>query len=114
LAALLFLIGIAAAKDKLTYETGKLIDLSVQDVTRGFLVVGGMAAPVPGKLYVFQIQLGDLVYFAEYKAGKHSYKPEWVVNDPIEFRTDKDDKAFLKRSDGKELEVVVVKKVRQQ
>lgn len=86
----------------------------MQDVTRGVGVIGGMAAPIPGKLYVFQIQLGDLVYFAEYKAGKLSYKPEWVVNDPIEFRLDKDDKAFLKRPDGKELEVVVVKKVRQQ
>ena len=52
--------------------------------------------------------------YAEYKAGKLSYKPEWVVNDPIEFRLNKDDKAFLKRPDGKELEVVVVKKVRQQ
>ena len=114
LAVLLFFIGIAAAKDKPTYQTGKLIDLSVQDATKGFLVVGGMAAPIPVKLYVFQIQLGELVYFAEYKAGKHSYKPGWVVNDPIEFRLDKDDKALLKRPDGKELEVVVVKKVRQQ
>ena len=55
-----------------------------------------------------------LFYFAEYRAGKLSYKPEWVVNDPIEFRFGKEDKAFLKRPDGKELEVVVVKKVRRQ
>lgn len=111
---LLFLTGIAASKEKPTYQTGELIDLSVQDVTRGVGVIGGMAAPIPGKLYVFQIQVDDLVYFAEYKAGKLSYKPDWVVNDPIEFRIGKDDRAFLKRPDGKELEVVVVKKVRQQ
>jgi hypothetical protein len=111
---LLLLSGIAAARDKPTYQTGKLIDLSVQDVTRGVGVIGGIAAPIPGKLYVFQIQLGDLVYFAEYKAGRLGYKPAWVVNDPIEFRVGKDDRAFLKRSDGKELEVAVVKKVRQQ
>lgn len=111
---LLFLSGVAASKEKPTYQTGKLIDLSVQDVTRGIGVVGGMAAPIPGKLYVFQIQLDDLVYFAEYRAGKLSYKPEWIVNDPIEFRFGKEDKAFLKRPDGKELEVVIVKKIRQQ
>jgi hypothetical protein len=111
---LLLLSGIAAARDKPTYQTGKLIDLSVQDVTRGVGVIGGIAAPIPGKLYVFQIQLGNLVYFAEYKAGRLGYRPEWVVNDPIEFRVGKDDRAFLKRSDGKELEVAVVKKVRQQ
>ncbi|MBZ5678572.1 MAG: hypothetical protein LAO24_00555 [Acidobacteriia bacterium] len=114
LAVLLFLSGVAASKEKPTYQTGKLIDLSVQDVTRGIGVVGGMAAPIPGKLYVFQIQLDDLVYFAEYRAGKLSYKPEWIVNDPIEFRFGKEDKAFLKRPDGKELEVVIVKKIRQQ
>jgi len=113
--AVLVLLGLpTASKDKPSYQIGKLIDLSVQDVTRGVGVIGGMAAPIPGKLYVFQVQLGDVVYFAEYKAGKLSYKPEWVVNDPIEFRLDKDDEAFLKRPDGKELEVVVVKKVRQQ
>src|ERR1700676_503056 len=70
LVLLLLLSGIAAARDKPTYQTGKLIDLSVQDVTRGIGVVGGMAAPIPGKLYVFQILLDSLVYFAEYKAGK--------------------------------------------
>ena len=104
----------ASSKDKPSYQIGKLIDLSVQDITLGVGVIGGMAAPFPGKLYVFQIQQDDLVYFAEYKAGKLSYKPEWVVNDPIEFRIGKEEKAFLKRPDGKELEVVVMKKVRQQ
>ena len=112
---LLLSIAVAAAsKAKPSYQAGKLIDLSVQDVTMGFGVIGGIAAPIPGRLYVFQIQVDDIVYFAAYKAGKLSYKPEWVVNDPIEFRVGKEDKAFLKRPDGKELEVVVVKKVRQQ
>jgi hypothetical protein len=98
---------IAFAKENPSYQTGKLIDLSVQDVTRGVAVIGGMAAPIPGKLYVFQIQSEGLVYFAQYSAGKRSYKPDWIVNDPIEFRLGKDDKAYLKRPDGKELEVSV-------
>jgi len=110
----LVFLSTAIAKGKPSYQTGKLIDLSVQDVTRGIGVVGGMAAPIPGRLYTFQIQFEDLIYFAQYSAGKLSYKPEWIVNDPIEFRFGKEDKAFLKRPDGKELEVVIVKKVRQQ
>ena len=102
----------ANAKDKKTYQTGKLLDLAVQDMSRGTAIIGGMAAPIPGRLYVFQIQLDDLVYFAEYKAGKLSYKPEWIVNDPIELRLEKDGRMFLKRPDGKELELTVIKKVR--
>ena len=101
------------SKEKPSYQTGKLLDVSVQDVSRGTAIIGGMAAPIPGKLYVFQIQLGDLVYSAEYRAGKMSYKPDWVVNDPIDLRFGKDNRMFLKRADGKELEVLIVKKVRQ-
>jgi hypothetical protein len=54
---------------------------------------------------------GDLVYFAAYSAGKLSYRPDWIVNDPIDFRLTKDN-MFLKRPDGKELEVRLIKKVR--
>src|SRR6266849_3384491 len=35
LTILVLLSGVVAAKDKPTYQNGKLIDLSVQDVTRG-------------------------------------------------------------------------------
>jgi len=59
------------AKDKSNiYETGKLLDMSVTEVTKGIAVIGGLAAAIPGSLYMFKIQLGDLVYFAEYKAGR--------------------------------------------
>jgi hypothetical protein len=101
------------SKEKPSYQTGKLLDVAVQDVSRGTAIIGGMAAPIPGKLYVFQIQLDGLVYFAEYRAGKLSYKPDWVVNDPIDLRFGKENRMFLKREDGKELEVLIVKKVRQ-
>ncbi len=102
----------AVAKDRpKSYQTGKLLDLQVQNANRGIAVIGSMAAPIPGLLYLFQIQCDDLVYFATYSAGKLSYKPDWIVNDPIDFRLDKSS-MFLKRSDGKELEVKLVKKVR--
>jgi hypothetical protein len=84
----------------------------VQDVSRGTAIIAGMAAPVPGRLFIFQIQSDSLLYFAEYRTGALSYKPEWVVNDSIAFRLEKENKMFLKRPDGKELEVTVVKKVR--
>jgi len=100
------------SKEKPRYQAGKLLDIAVQDVSRGTAIIGGMAAPIPGKLYLFQIQLDDLVYFAEYRAGKLGYKPDWVVNDPIDLRFGKENRMFLKRPDGKELEVLIVKKVR--
>jgi len=103
---------VAPCKDKPVYQTGKLLDVTVQDASRATAIIGGIAAPVPGKLYVFQIQSDSLLYFAEYRAGALGYKPDWVVNDPIEFRLGKENKMLLKRPDGKELEVAVVKKVR--
>jgi hypothetical protein len=84
----------------------------VQDASRGTLISGSVAIPLPGHLYTFQIKVDDLIYYAEYKAAKHSYQPTWVVNDPIELRLEKDNKMFLKRSDGKELEVSKTKRVR--
>jgi hypothetical protein len=115
--ALLILANIPAYSEEKpkTYQTGKLLDVSVQDVSRGTVVLGGsaipIAVPIPGQLYIFQIQLGDLIYFAKYEAGKRSYKPVWIVNDSIELRLDKDE-MYLKRPDQKELKVTIVKKVR--
>jgi hypothetical protein len=103
----------AASKDRpKAYQKGRLLDMTVEDVSRGTATIGGMSAPIPGRRYIFKIQLDDVVYFAEYNAGKLGYKPDWIVNDPIEVRFEKD-KMFLKRSDGKELEVAVIKKERQ-
>jgi len=108
----------AVSKDKTkTFQTGKLLDVRVEDVSKGTAVTvsSGTAiigTPIPGRLYTFRIQLEDLVYVAEYKEGKRSYKPEWIVNDPIELRLEKD-RMFLKRPDGKELEVAVIKRERQ-
>jgi hypothetical protein len=63
-----FSASFAIAKDKpKAYQEGKLLDLTVEDVSRGSAIIGGMAAPIPGRLYVFRIQLGGLVYMAEYK-----------------------------------------------
>jgi hypothetical protein len=55
--------------------------------------------------------VGDLVYFAQYTAGARTDRPNWVVNDPIAFRFEKE-KMFIKRPDGNEVEVWLAKTVR--
>ncbi|HWY59764.1 MAG TPA: hypothetical protein VNZ03_35200 [Terriglobales bacterium] len=70
-----------------------------------------MAAPIRGISYLFQIQVGDLVYFAQYTAGALSDRTSWIVNDPIDLRFEKE-KMFLKRPDGKEVELWLAKTVR--
>ena len=92
------------------YVTGKLLDLAVQPVDRGTAVIGNIAAPIRGISYLSQIQVGDLVYFAQYNAGALSDRPNWVVNDPIDLRFEKE-KMFLKRPDGKEVEAWLAKTV---
>jgi hypothetical protein len=61
-----------------------LLDVAVEDLSKGTAVdvsrgTAVIAAPIPDRLHTFRIQLEDLVYVAEYKAGKRSYKPEWIV-----------------------------------
>ncbi len=94
-----------------TYTTGKLLDVTVQPVDRGTAIIGNMAAPIRGMSYSFQIQVGDLVYFAHYTGGALSDSATWVVNDPIDFRFEKE-KMFLRQPDGKEVRVWLAKTVR--
>lgn len=93
------------------YVTGRLLDLTVQPVDKGTAIIGNIAAPIRGISYLFQIQVGDLVYFAQFTAGARADRPNWVVNDPIALRFEKE-KMFIKRPDGKEVEVWLAKTVR--
>jgi len=107
----IFLVNPASANDtSKRYVTGKLLDLTVQPVDRGTAIIGNMAAPIRGISYVFQIQVDDLVYFAQY-TGARADRPNWVVNDPIDVRFEKA-KILLRRPDGKEVEVWLAKTVR--
>jgi len=80
-------------------------------VDKGTAIIGNIAAPIRGISYVFQIQVGDLLYVAQYTAGIHSDRLNWIVNDPVKLRFEKD-LMFLKRPDGREVEVWLVKTVR--
>lgn len=44
------------------YVTGRLLDLTVQPVDKGTAIIGNIAAPIRGISYLFQVQVGDLVY----------------------------------------------------
>jgi hypothetical protein len=106
-----FVIPASAESSSESYATGKLIELTIEPVTRGAIVYGNLAASIHNTVYMFQIQASDFIYFAQYTARAHDYKPNWIINDPINFRFEKK-KMFLKRPDGKEMEVLLVKTVR--
>lgn len=100
---------VANAKNRV-YEQGKLIDASPKYMESP---VGDVLFFSPQILvgYSFQIQLGDLTYFVNVAMccppPSLQYKLEWAINDPIEFRFDKD-KMFVKRPNGKELRARLV------
>jgi hypothetical protein len=104
---------LAEAKKRI-YEKGSLIDASPRYIDSP-VPLGGALLPPPQILvgYSLEIQAGDFTYFVN--AARccplgSSYKLEWTVNDPIEFRFDKD-KMFVKRPNGKELNARLVKVV---
>ena len=91
---------VADAK-KRTYEKGKLIDVSPNYMEFDLLRLP--ISPPPQILvgYSFEIQVGGCTYFVKAAVDglvrfRSQYKPEWAVNDPIEFRFD-EGKMFVKR-----------------
>ena len=102
LVVVIVLAVISAAAESKSYQTGKLLDVEVKvyDNDRA-------------DYYYITVQLGQMTYVGEYRAAfLWSYEPkEWVVNDPIEVRFEKD-KMFIKRPNGKELKTKVVKRIR--
>jgi hypothetical protein len=89
LLALLLVASISAVSAK-TYLTGKLVRVD-SERTMG------------SSIYVLYIQGGDRS-FSVRLVEKPTYKLEWEVNDPIEFRLAKD-AIYLKRPGGKEMKL---------
>ena len=71
--------------------------------------------PLPfGIDYQFQVQSDMIVYVGMCYSNpndKRNYGADWVVNDPVEFRVDKD-KLFLKRSPKGELRLALLTRLR--
>jgi len=67
-----------------------------------------------GLIYQFNIQSDDLTYVAEcFSRNKKSYAAGWVIHDPVQFRTDSN-KLFLRHSNGKEMRLALIFKIRNQ
>jgi len=90
----LFLVTFISVASAKTYLTGKLIHVdSAQAIGLG--------------IYTIYIQQGDRTYSVRI-VEKPTYKLEWAVNDPVEFRLTKD-AIYLKRLNGKEMKFPLLK-----
>jgi hypothetical protein len=105
---LLMFVALAAHAGDHTYRSGTLKRIDIIDVTGAIPIQTGtadnIAIPLPlGIDYQFQVQSDMILYIGNcWSKDKRSYGSEWVVNDPVGFRVDKD-KLFLKRPTKGEL-----------
>jgi hypothetical protein len=106
------------AADKV-YETGQLTAVKMTDGTASVTIpplapnAAGFVLPFPlGVTYSFTIEKDGISYLAAcISKQKKSYAADWVVNDPVRFRIDKE-KFFLKRPNGKEMRLALLTRVR--
>lgn len=114
---LLIFVALAACAGEHTYRSGILKRIDIKDVTGTIPIQTGtgdnLALPLPlGINYQFQVQSGMILYVGNcWSKDKRSYGSEWVVNDPVGFRVDKD-KLFLKRLTKGELRLALMARFR--
>ena len=114
---LLIFIALAAHAGEHTYRPGTLKRIDITDVTATLPIqtgtVDNLAIPLPlGINYQFQVQSDMILYVGNcWSKDKRSYGSEWVVNDPVGFRVDKD-KLFLKRTGKGELRLALMVRFR--
>jgi hypothetical protein len=112
----MFLV-LAAHAGERRYRSGVLKRVDIEDVVASLPLQTrpgqSIALPIPlGLDYQFQIQCDMIVYVGMCKSkDKRNYGADWVVNDPIEFRVDRD-KLFLKRSPKGELRLARLTRLR--
>ena len=110
---------LAAHAGEPSYRSGILKRLDIKDVTGGLPIQTGpgqdIVLPLPfGIDYQFQVQSDMIVYVGMCYSNpndKRNYGADWVVNDPVEFRVDKD-KLMLKRSPKGELRLALLTRLR--
>lgn len=114
-----FLLAIPAKSADRTYLTAKLSKVFAKDIyaTANIppLTQNGsrLTLPIPlGVMYQFDLDADGITYIAACMSkAKRSYAVEWIVNDPVQFRLEKD-KLFLRRPNGKELRLGLLTRVR--
>jgi hypothetical protein len=77
----------------------------------GTAVISGIAAPIRGSYLPVSDTARRPRLLAECSGRRLDQKPEWVVNDPIEVRFEKE-KLFLKRAKKGDVELRVIKMVK--
>jgi hypothetical protein len=109
---LLLFVALAAHAGEHTYRSGTLKRIDITDVTGAVPIQTGtadnLAIPLPlGINFQFQVQSDMILYVGNcWSKDKRGYGSEWVVNDPVGFRVDKD-KLFLKRPAKGELRLAL-------
>ena len=114
---ILVFVALAAYAGERNYRAGVLKRIDIKDVTSTLPIPTGsgqnIALPLPlGINYQFQIQSDMIVYVGNcWSKDKKNYGSEWVVNDPVGFRVEKD-KVFLKRPTKGELRLALMTRLR--
>jgi hypothetical protein len=110
---LIIVMDLSAHAGERSYRTGTLQKVDIKDVTSEIPIPTTTGQniwfPLPlGINYQFQIKSDIIVYVANcWSKDKKDYGSEWVVNDPIEFRVEKD-KLLLKRPSKGELRLALM------
>jgi predicted metalloprotease len=114
---LVIVAALSAYAGEHSYQTGTLQKIDIKDVTSAFSIPTttgqnvSMLLPL-GINYQFQIKSDTVVYVANcLSKNKKNYGSEWVVNDPVKFRVEKD-KFFLKKPDKGELRLALMTRLR--
>jgi len=108
---LLLVLVLPAAGEPKTYNSGRLANISMEDVSFP-ITLDKTTIPVSlGTMYKFDISAEGVNYIAAcFSRKKRGFASDWTVQDTIEFRVHKD-KLYLKRPNGKELCVLVLTKI---
>lgn len=111
---LIVLVAVVASAGERPYRSGILKQVEMKDVASAIPVSGQSASiPIPlGIRYEFQVQSDVIVYVANcWSKDNRNYGSEWVLNDPVEFRVEKD-QLFLKRPNKGELRLALMTRLR--
>ena len=94
------------------YNVGQLRNVAMEDVSIPFTLDKTTLPISIGTMYKFDITSEGVNYVAAcFSRKKRGCASDWTVNDAIPFRVH-DDKLFLRRSNGKELRLLVLMKMR--
>jgi len=109
---LLVLVFLAAGKPK-SYNSGRLANVSMEDLSIPFTLDKTTIPVSLGTMYRFDISAEGVTYIAAcFSPRKRGFASDWTVQNSIEFRVH-DDKLFLKRPSGKELRVSLLMKTQE-